>query len=151
MLLTNFCRAIGIKYGANVQVKAVDGANFNIGPNSLTYSGSNYLYVKIGSGNSTPSFSDYALESPIDITRYSYTWQGGAELSDGTLYWATTVYTNNSGSNVTVKEVGLYAYARNPSGGAFKDICLARKVLDTPIVIEPNESYNFTYKISVQT
>lgn len=58
---------------------------------------------------------------------------------------------NNGGSSdVTVKEMGIYVNF-SPSDNVNYYILIARKVLSTPVVIAPGESYIFTYKIKIKS
>lgn len=104
-----------------------------------------YGYIAIGSDDTEPEMSDYAVKAPISITKNSQRVSMADALSGGDMFQVTTTYTNNTESPVVVKEVAIYAANNYISFTA----CVARSVLETPVTIGVGESYAFTYKVSV--
>ena len=104
------------------------------------------LYVALGSGNTPPAFDDYALETPLSLTRLSLHYVWGNYSTDNTLLELSTVYKNETGAAVTVKELGIYKYCQYDNPNTY---CIARSVLDTPITIGAGETYTFSYCIEI--
>lgn len=109
--------------------------------------GSGYGVV-IGAGDTPPTLDDYDLaDSSIMandkmkslIASQSWSRDNGAVV---TVQWL-----NNSNEAITVKEVGLSQKTASSSYAKNVNTIVARKVLDTPITIQPGETYAFTYSI----
>lgn len=124
-------------------LKAEDGTVTSV---SSSYTGETYLYV--GNGNTAPTADDYCLESKIStltLVQESKTHQAAnATINYGEAITSdVAVYQNNTSADITVNEIGLF----------FKDtwynryFMIAREVLDSPVIIEPNKSYSFSVTI----
>ena len=98
-------------------------------------------YVDVGYGDTAETASDYVL---ADSNCYggtnvgALTWISTAKISD-TPYvaGAISVYSNDTANNITVKEIGLVGKSNYSANAPLINILLARKVLDTPVVIPP--------------
>ena len=116
------------------------------------YSG--YVFVDVGFDNTAESPSDYCLgDSNFLSPKLTCASVGINTHNDRELFSAYANFTNNSDSNVTVREVGVYGYpGYNPNSSmtSADTVLFFRKVLDTPVVIAPYETYSFTYRLRVK-
>lgn len=90
-----------------------------------------------GSGTTTPTASDYTLETPVLLT-----FNSGSVSVAGTSRIITHTLTNNTGSSVTINEVALTA--TRPQSSRFM---LDRTVLANPVTIPDGSSYTFIYNL----
>jgi len=99
--------------------------------------------VVIGSGNTAVTDADYKLESIYDTDIICSKTAISEVQSDGTNVWVdfTRNFQNNTGSSITVKEMGLYT-----AGGI---VMIDRVVLDTPITIANGEIKEIPYRFQI--
>ena len=116
--------------------------------NHMSTSGSNNtLYLKVGTGTTTPTGNDYELATVnTDISCDAVV--AGVSANYTKIYTAT--FSNPTSSDIVVTEVGLYGnviycYYRSP---AYIDCLFDRTVLSTPITIPAGESKTITYELS---
>lgn len=108
--------------------------------------GSHYGYmpfergIAFGSGTTPPQKTDYKLENPI-TTGLTYSGNN-TNQADRVTNWVQTVQ-NTSTAQITITEVGLFS--RGYIGKL--SFLLTRTVLDTPVVLQPNEVKTFTITI----
>lgn len=96
--------------------------------------------IAFGSGTTPPQKTDYKLENYI-ATGLTYSGNN-TNQTDGIANWVQTVQ-NTSTAQITITEVGLFSlYSRG-----YDVILLTRTVLDTPVVLQPNEVKTFTITI----
>ena len=119
--------------------------------------------IIVGSGDTPPSNSDYALESKIshgdgdNLLHYGPVTVSDIYVTDSEVYFEITRdFTNNGSVDVTVKEIGLVVYQTilyrtNTSDHVNVDFkaLIIRDVLDTPRTISPGSTLSVTYRISV--
>lgn len=91
------------------------------------------LCVVLGSGTTPVNLDDYKLKSIIS---------SGLALSRSMTYTDTTItqhnyFTNSTGSNITVSEIGL----------STTNTLLYRDVLEAPVTLAPNETLDVQYTI----
>lgn len=99
--------------------------------------------IAFGSGTTPPQKTDYKLENYI-TTGLTYSGNN-TNQTDGIANWVQTVQ-NTSTAQITITEVGLFS--RYPGTGAtYSTLLLTRTVLDTPVVLQPNEVKTFTITI----
>lgn len=122
-----------------------------------------FLWLGSNSNNTTPSILDYNLDSPFasDVITYStlnldFTANGEAVIGE--------VFTNNTASNITVKEIGLFgktSYIANIARGDLepdfidtastpslaKVFLMGREIIE-PVTLAPNQSINVSFKIT---
>ena len=97
--------------------------------------------IAFGSGTTPPQKTDYKLENYI-TTGLTYSGNN-TNTTDGVANWVQTVQ-NTSTAQITITEVGLFSrYART----GYTTYLLTRTVLDTPVVLQPNEVKTFTITI----
>lgn len=109
-------------------------------------SGSSYFSpfgrgIAFGSGTTPPQKTDYKLENYI-TTGLTYSGNN-TNQTDGVASWVQTVQ-NTSTEQITITEVGLFSKYDTEGYDTF---LLTRTVLDTPVVLQPNEVKTFTITI----
>lgn len=98
--------------------------------------------IAFGSGTTPPQKTDYKLENHITT---GLTYSGAnTNLTDGVANWVQTVQ-NTSTAQITITEVGLFSKYSNSDD--YITFLLTRTVLDTPVVLQPNEVKTFTITI----
>lgn len=102
-----------------------------------------YRGIAFGSGTTPPQKTDYKLENYI-TTGLTYSGNN-TNLTDGVANWVQTVQ-NTSTAQITITEVGLFSKNSN-SGQNYTVFLFTRTVLDTPVVLQPNEVKTFTITI----
>lgn len=101
--------------------------------------------IAFGSGTTPPQKTDYKLENYI-TTGLTYSGNN-TNLADGVVNWVQTVQ-NTSTAQITITEVGLFTrYCNSHQSINFTVFLLTRTVLDTPVVLQPNEVKTFTIAI----
>lgn len=157
MLLNNFVATMYNKMKAtNTTGGIIDDATF--GYSSLDSKPSDYYSettaggssnfapfergIAFGSGTTPPQKTDYKLENHI-TTGLTYSGNNTKE-TDGIVNWVQTVQ-NTSTAQITITEVGLFS--RYYPGELYDCWLLTRTVLDTPVVLQPNEVKTFTITI----
>lgn len=122
---------------------AFSGAAIASVPSTYYTSSSGYRYtpysrgIVFGSGTTPPQKTDYKIENHIaDGLTYS---NHSTSKANNVVNWVQTVQ-NTSSEPITISEVGLF------SAVSSTDYCvlLTRTVLDTPVVLQPNEVKTFT-------
>lgn len=99
--------------------------------------------IAFGSGTTPPQKTDYKLENYITA---GLTYFGNnTNLTDGVANWVQTVQ-NTSTAQITITEVGLFS-KNSSTGQNYTVFLLTRTVLDTPVVLQPNEVKTFTITI----
>lgn len=159
MLLKNFQSCFAAN-GAPVKRMSGNSSNYTFGTTALSYSngtchyggsGSNACHIVIGAGDTAPTWNDYDMaDASIMASDKMKSLNQTAVFDAGSGGTVTVQWKNNSSSPITVKEVGL-AF-KNGSAAYSKDTnyIVARKVLPTPVTIQPDEVYAFTYRVSVK-
>jgi hypothetical protein len=99
--------------------------------------------IAFGSGTTPPQKTDYKLENYI-TTGLTYSGNN-TNITDGVANWVQTVQ-NTSTAQITITEVGLFS-RDSYSGQNYTVFLLTRTVLDTPVVLQPNEVKTFTITI----
>ena len=143
-------------------LKDMSGTNRTNGTISLSYmsginSGSHYsgsssgaFYVMIGAGDTAPTRDDFdmadtsivASDKMVSLVQTAtYTKAGGIT--------ATTQWKNNSSSPITIKELALTFKFNSAAYQKSANVIVARQVLDTPVTVQPGETYAFSYNIKV--
>lgn len=98
--------------------------------------------IAFGSGTTPPQKTDYKLENYI-TTGLTYSGNN-TNKTDGVANWVQTVQ-NTSTAQITITEVGLFS--KYDVSSSFNTFLLTRTVLDTPVVLQPNEVKTFTITI----
>lgn len=106
------------------------------------------IFIKVGSGNTAPTVSDYALVNKITSGSIS-NFQRAYSLETGKLRMRMTFkYTAPSDSDITIKEIGLFKEMfRGTSSDNLSNFLFARHVLQTPVTVPANASALFTFDI----
>lgn len=106
----------------------------------------------VGTGTTAVALTDYALETPIadgtgagQLLRSDLTCDLSPTTSGSTRFFQMyRTFTNNSGSDITIRETALYAYY---AASATYQVCLDRSATNHTIV--NGTSATLTYKISI--
>lgn len=127
----------------SVQLTNIDGTSYS---GSVAYvipatystspSGDNRFYIAVGSGNTEPTLNDVSLESEITTLLNN---GGVVNYNEYGITYSATL-TNTTGSDVIIKEYGLYVYS-----GGWK--MLTRTVLDSPITLTDGEITTITINL----
>lgn len=123
----------------NINIESISSEYY-----SETSTGSMFLPfargIAFGSGTTPPQKTDYKLENHI-TTGLTYSGNN-TNQTDGIVNWVQTVQ-NTSTAQITITEVGLFS-SLNYTDAGNKTVLLTRTVLDTPVVLQPNEVKTFT-------
>ena len=149
--VTTYINGYAYSTSANLVGTAIvdSGANSTVG-------------ICVGTGNRAESAADYTLENQIVGITGSTTAETVFDTTNSAYIRRHTItLTNNSGSDVTVKEVGLFrgffsatSKGGDPSSANNAKVCVMvdRSVLANPVVIPNGESravqYDFAYDVS---
>jgi hypothetical protein len=136
----------GGSYGINTQ----DDISVSDSSNDSRYG------ILIGTGTSAPSITDYNLSqviangTSVGQMQYGAVSVTGAVTNTSTNTGYITVnrtFTNNSGSSITVSEVGLVAY----SVVSNQFYLIIHDLLPSPITVPNGSSLSISYEIQVAT
>ena len=172
MVLANYCNLFSNPADGSFSVVKTDGttytSNSGTGANQsrITLTGAhiygsrsryaNNLWVEIGHGDSAESPSDYELAAPDYTNAYLTPIGGGlnahpASNGNRIFFDLYTIYANNTADDQIIKEVGVMAALETNAAFTAEDcVLLTRKVLNTPVVIAPGESYMFNYRLRIR-
>jgi hypothetical protein len=105
--------------------------------------------IVVGSSDTPVSRDDYKLASQIlhgtglgQLMYGAMSFDAPAAYGTGYLFRAIRVFTNDSGADVTVKEIGIYIYL---AAGYY--FCIIRDVLTTPVTIPNGYSWTVRYNL----
>jgi len=110
--------------------------------------------IVVGSGTATPTINDTGLESQIGNGTGAGQLQYGSDslttpaantnTNTGSMTWNKS-FTNGSGGNVTVSEVGAYLQSSGTQHFILHDL------LPSPITLSPNQVLTVVYTITIST
>lgn len=104
------------------------------------------IFVRGGTGNTNPTVDDWNLAAPVtnltEIDNTNTQKISPRSYEDNFIMTVTTTYQNNTGSDVTIKELGLFIF----ESFASSEHMIARQLID-PIVVRAGRSYAFTMTI----
>ena len=139
IIATNGNRMTAYNYGSGYMRSLLGSTNLTSPPSSET-SDVVAPFIGVGSGDAVESANDYKLDNYINTLSYV----SGVAGNNGDLTTKTTTFKNNTSSTIVVKELGLYYGWSNMT-----PVLIARKVLDTPVSIEPGETKTFSVHIYI--
>ena len=106
--------------------------------------------VVIGAGDTPVDFDDYDLaDSSIMASDKMKSLSRSATWNKNSGAISTEIWVNASNEPITVKEIGLTYKFNNGAYNKSCHILLARKVLSTPVTIQPGETYAFSYGVKI--
>lgn len=107
-------------------------------------------YMDIGFSNTAAQKTDYKLvDSNIVDENNALTMVSGIIiLSEPYMRAITSVFRNNTSDTYTVREIGMVV-KDNAANMNSKNVLIARSVLSEPVVMEPGDTYTFTYTIEI--
>lgn len=104
------------------------------------------IFVRGGSGNTNPTVNDWNLATPVtnltEIDNTNTQKRSPRSFEDNFIMTVSTTYQNNTGSDVTIKELGLFIHESQ----ADVDHMIARQLVD-PVIVRAGRSYAFTMTI----
>lgn len=116
-------------------------ANYNLsGFGSVTGAG-----IVIGGGSTPATMEDYTLEDQIysGFSALCNCFASQTDISTSKSMMCTATITNTSDSDITVREIGYVRSYR------YEAVLMERTVLETPVVITPNETRTFEYRLKM--
>lgn len=118
-------------------------------PVSETGANAGDICLDIGSGNTAPTENDYCLESPIDLgfSGKSYCTPILDENNNIIGTQNSVTYINNTGSEVTIREIGTYWCAFFTNASAVSWFLIERTVLETPVVVPVNGTVTIAFNM----
>lgn len=137
-------------------VKGLDGSEYTSPPDTILVAaeeGNDSYGIQVGSGTGTPIPSDYKLATKIDHGTGANQLQYGAvtvesvtiEDSNISQFRVIRVFTNGSGSDITVTEIGLVTYYAGVS------VLLARDLLSPSVTVPDGATLTVRYIVKVTT
>lgn len=108
----------------------------------------NSIFIRVGSGNTAPTISDYALANRITSGSIS-NFQRAYSTENGKLRIRMTFkYIAPSNSDITIREIGLFKEMfYGTSSDNLVNYLFARHVLQTPVTVPANASALITFDI----
>lgn len=139
-------RVISSEYVDRMCMQTTSGANYRETGAQLNY-WSSYTGIVVGTGSTAPTYNDYKMESAVDPSIVSYTsnflasppTDTKSQITDPMVVTFTQNITNNSGNDITIKEVGLFKCTGSTDCAS---ILITRDVI-SPVTITPNETKTF--------
>ena len=141
----------------NFMLKSVDNTEKSCGLNSYA---NQILFqedakIVVGSGSTAPALSDYSIENEINgLSLISFAYPNRDSTAtyvfgeNDVLLSATATFKNETASDIEVKEIAFYGFWSSSNWGDNKYYMIAREVLETPVIIEPNKTYAFSITVS---
>lgn len=162
-LLTNFLQILGRLFGnANQSFYARDGVayapTYDHGDYAsiLAPEGNDDYGVLVGTGTTPVTASDYDLASPITHGTGAGQLQHGAmsyeapSVSGSVTTWRNSrTFTNGSGADITVNEIGLAILYYGASPMTTFYVLIARDVLATPVTVPDGATLTVRYSFKV--
>jgi hypothetical protein len=144
--VVGFLNALYDVFSAHIQVGNVPSFNT---PN-----------IVVGSGTAKPTINDTGLETPINNGTGVGQLQYGRDslvapvtnlsTNSASFTWSKS-FTNGSGGNVTVSEVGAYANLTGYGAGPTQTFFILHDLLPSPVTLAPNQVLTVIYTITVST
>lgn len=104
------------------------------------------IWVQGGTGNTTPFADEIDLHEAVstltEIDNTDTQIKSVRTYENNFIMTVTTTYQNNTGNDITIKELGLFIHDTNNN----QDIMLARQLVD-PVIVRAGRSYAFTMTI----
>jgi len=114
--------------------------------------------IVVGSGTAKPSITNTGLESQIGngtgVGQLQYgtdsltTPIANTSTNTASMTWSKS-FTNGSGGNVTVSEVGAYVTVIPQPGGSTATFFILHDLLPSPITLSPNQVLTVVYTITI--
>lgn len=133
-----------MNYGDYTSASNASPSDYTITNTSPSSTGRNYPYRRglvFGQGTTTPTLEDYRIENHIN-TGLTYTGNSSSFING--VASLTQVVQNTSDTSITINEVGIFCENYNINVAS---LLITRTVLDTPVVLQPNDIKTFTVTI----
>lgn len=108
-------------------------------------------YVDVGFGNTSETADDYKLANSNAIDTPTLTFISNGYVTAGTYPYLrnlTTTYSNDTGNDVTITEIGYAQKSGQANNGAYNCL-LTRTVLDTPIIVPAGKTVSVTITMEI--
>ena len=130
-------------YKAEKTTYSWDNVLTSVDENDLIYRYNGFTLF-IGTGETPVAAEDYCLDNSVtlDVTAAYCTTNSNGIVT------VSRAFENNTGSDVTIKEMGLYMFTETYSA-LCPVVMMGRKVLDTPVTIPDGEQRLFEYIINM--
>lgn len=101
--------------------------------------------IVIGGGTTPATVEDYTLEDQIysGFSALCNCFASPTDISTSKSMMCTATITNTSDSDITVREIGYVRSYR------YEAVLMERTVLETPVIIKPNETRTFEYRLKM--
>lgn len=155
MLLDNFQRACQNIAGMNFNGALANNISIALRVTDAThYTTTSYgWYCDVGFGDTAVAHDDYVLadSNAVGSSAGALTFMAGQTLNVyPNIRMCISTYKNNGSDDVVVKELGLVGKTSgNTANNKALNHLIARKVLDTPIVVPAGATMAFTYAIDM--
>ena len=139
-------------YGTVNQVPYFTGGVFS-GVNIGSETGTGYIGIYIGTGDTAPTPDDYTLESPLTSSSVSRTGSSNAsaildENNNVIGVRRMVTYQNITSDNIVVKEIGTFWQVFYSGSSITKPFLIERTVLDEPVTLEPNGTITVAFDVT---
>lgn len=130
------------------------GGNITANVNNVNcyYStGSQGAYVDVGFGNTPATENDYKLANSNAVDTPTLTFISNGYVATGTYPYIrnlTTTYSNDTGNDVTITEIG-YVQKSTAANASANNVLFVREVLDTPILVPAGKTVAVTITMEV--
>ena len=107
-----------------------------------TQTSTSTLYV--GTGTTSASAEDFKLENIVETNLTAVS--AHVYMTDDNLL-LEKIFTYSGAETIAITEIGLYKKVVITSSGAYKNLCFAREVLNTPIMVTNGDTFTVTMAI----
>ena len=106
------------------------------------------ISFRVGTGTTEPTIDDYGLANDVTSSFTGMTVSVSSVVSEGAKVVYLASGTNNTGSDITIKEVGIAKDVKKGESGSptVSTVLLTRDVLASPITVEAGQGFAFTYE-----
>lgn len=112
----------------------------------------NGLVIFVGTGDTPVTSNDYCLDNAVEL---AVTAASCTHTENNKTYISRT-FQNNTGSSVTITEIGCYVFRCNANLNTtalnnLDIVMIGRRVLQSPVTIADGDMYTFHYVIDMDT
>ena len=104
------------------------------------------LMVRLGTGSTEPTSSDYALENDITSGIGSLRVTTGVGGDNGLVTNIVISGINTTESEIVIKELGIYINSAFTMDGTSYDVLLVRELLDEPLSVPAGKGFTLTFR-----
>lgn len=148
----------GYTYYVDTSIKTLTGVD--ISRVQCSFSGTmNYIYnalkmyalrsnlmVRLGTGSTEPTSSDYALENDITSSIGSLHVTTGVGAENGLVTNIVVSGINTTDSEIVITELGIYINSAFVSQGTAYDVLLVRELLEQPLAVPAGKGFTLVFR-----